>query len=219
MKTKCLILDHDDTAVDSTAAVHFPAHLEVMKKLRPDYPVIDLNTWFTKNFHPGIMAYMTDEIGLNPEEMEEEYRIWQEFNENRNPPFYTGLPELMLEYLDAGGKIAVVSHSTENHIRRHYEKGAPGVVPEFIFGWDHDPEKRKPSPWPVYSILEQTGLGKNEVLVVDDLKPGVEMALAAGVPVAAAGWGHSIKAIRDVMQEMCDVWLPDIASLRAQLFE
>ena len=218
MKIKCLILDHDDTAVNSTAAVHFPAHLEVMKRLRPDNPVIDLNTWFEKNFDPGVMAYMTDEIGLNSEEMEEEYRIWQGFNETRNPPFYSGLPELLSDYIESGGIVAVVSHSTENHIRRHYEVGAPGIVPKYIFGWDHDPARRKPSPWPVNCILEATGLSREDVLVVDDLKPGVEMAKAAGVSVAAAGWGHSIPSIRAAMEEICDMWLPDISSLRAHLF-
>ena len=158
MKFKCLILDHDDTAVDSTASVHFPAHLEVMKKLRPGEPAITLDTWFEKNFHPGIMVYLTEEIGLDEKEMEEEFLIWQDFNSKRNPPFYAGLPELMEEFIHRGGIIAVASHSTEEHIRRHYQMGAPGITPEFIFGWDHNPEKRKPSPWPVFRIMEETNL-------------------------------------------------------------
>ena len=36
MKFQCLILDHDDTAVDSTREIHYPAHLEVMQTLRPE---------------------------------------------------------------------------------------------------------------------------------------------------------------------------------------
>jgi len=218
MKYKCLVLDHDDTTVDSTASVHFPAHLEVMKRLRPGHPVIDLNTWFEKNFHPGIMVYLTEEIGLNEKEMEEEFRIWQEFNTARNPPFYPGLVELMKEFIQNGGIITVASHSTEEHIRRHYSIGAPGINPEFIFGWDHNPERRKPSPWPIQQIIEQTALKPEDILVVDDLKPGVEMARAAGTAVAAAGWGHSIPSIRKAMTEICDIWLPDIPALRTQLF-
>jgi phosphoglycolate phosphatase/pyrophosphatase PpaX len=217
MTIRCLILDHDDTAVDSTATVHYPAHVEVMKRLRPHLPVIDLDTWFEKNFDPGIMHYLTGELGLTETEMELEFGIWQEFNENRNPPFYPGLPEILKDFSASGGVIAVVSHSTENHIRRHYLKGAPGITPDFIFGWDHDPQRRKPSPWPVLRILEVTGLEREEVLVVDDLKPGVEMARSAGVRVAAAGWGHSIPSIRKAMESLCDVWLPDIPSLRSEL--
>jgi len=219
MKYQCIILDHDDTTVDSSASIHFPAHLEVMKKLRPGYPVINLDTWFEMNFHPGIMVYLTEKIGLNEKEMEEEFLIWQEFNADRNPPFYPGLPELLKEFKDKGGIIAVASHSTEEHIRRHYEIGAAEIMPEFIFGWDHNPEKRKPSPWPVLQILEQTHLEPEKILVVDDLKPGVQMARAAGVSVFAAGWGHSVPSIRKAMTDLCDLWLPDIEALRAQLFE
>lgn len=35
MKYKCLILDHDDTIVDSTRTVNFPAFLDSLSKLRP----------------------------------------------------------------------------------------------------------------------------------------------------------------------------------------
>jgi len=189
-----------------------------MKRLRPGHPTIGLETWFEKNFDPGVVVFLTEEIGLNEEEMAEEFRIWQEYNESRNPPFYPGLPELMRDYEDAGGILAVVSHSTEVHIRRHYETGAAGVMPDFIFGWDHDPEKRKPSPWPVQRILEETGLKTGDVLVVDDLKPGVEMARAAGVDIAAAGWGHSVPLIRNAMKELCDYWLDDVQALRNCLF-
>jgi hypothetical protein len=32
---RCILIDHDDTAVDSTALVHYPAHLEALRELRP----------------------------------------------------------------------------------------------------------------------------------------------------------------------------------------
>jgi len=217
MRIRCLILDHDDTAVDSTATVHFPAHLEVMKRMRPNHPAIDLDTWFIKNFDPGIIPYLTEEIGLSEDEMVEEFRIWQEFNESRNPPFYPGLPELLRDFSAHGGILAVVSHSMARHIQRHYKKGAPGINPQYIFGWDDNPERRKPSPWPIRKILKDSKLKPEDILVVDDLKPGVEMARSAGVRVAAAGWGHSIPSISETMNELCDIWLPDIPSLRAEL--
>ena len=36
MKYKCLILDHDDTTVNSTAEVNYPALLDTLSHLRPD---------------------------------------------------------------------------------------------------------------------------------------------------------------------------------------
>ncbi len=64
MKYKCIILDHDDTAVDSTADIHYPAHLETMRVLRPDDDIISLDQWLLKNFHPGIMNYMKNELNF-----------------------------------------------------------------------------------------------------------------------------------------------------------
>ncbi|MCG8452661.1 MAG: HAD hydrolase-like protein [Spirochaetales bacterium] len=219
MNFDCLIFDHDDTCVDSTASVHYPAHVEVMKQMRPNEPVISLHTWFEKNFHPGIMAFLTQELGLTKEEMDEEYRIWQEFNAEKNPPFYPGIPELMERFVQQGGIIAVVSHSVDSHIRRHYAAGAPNITPQFIFGWEHEEEKRKPSPYPVQQILAATGASPHRTLVIDDLRPGIDMARAAGVQAAAAGWGHSIPAIQNTMREICDHYLPDIPSLERLIFE
>ena len=35
MKYKCLIIDHDDTAVNSTPTVNYPAFVSALKKHRP----------------------------------------------------------------------------------------------------------------------------------------------------------------------------------------
>ena len=36
MKYKCLVLDHDDTVVDSTASIHYPAFLEAAEEEKLD---------------------------------------------------------------------------------------------------------------------------------------------------------------------------------------
>ena len=76
MKYSCLILDHDDTAVDSTAEIHYPAHLEIMKQLRPDLQPVDLENWFRKNFDPGIMEFLKGELGFSEKELQDEIEIW-----------------------------------------------------------------------------------------------------------------------------------------------
>ena len=68
---------------------------------------------------------------------------------------------------------------------------------------DLGPERRKPNPYPVLEALDRLGLQAHEALVVDDLKPGVDMAKAAGVDVAAAGWAHRIPSIRSYMRQNC----------------
>lgn len=36
MRYQCLVLDHDDTVVNSTATINYPAFVQTLQKLRPD---------------------------------------------------------------------------------------------------------------------------------------------------------------------------------------
>ncbi|MDC7240311.1 MAG: HAD hydrolase-like protein [Spirochaetales bacterium] len=217
MKFKCLILDHDDTSVNSTPHIHYPAHLEVMRQLRPGVEPAGLDEWLLKNFSPGIMEYMTGELGFSEEEVRKEYHIWREFTSSRIPPFFPGYLEILKEYKDLGGIITVVSHSEEDLIRRDYRHAGAGELPELVFGWDFDPEKRKPNPYPVLEILKHYSLKPEEALILDDLKPAVEMSRRSSVPIAAAGWGHSIPEIREYMKTHCSCYLESVEEFRKLL--
>ncbi len=216
LKYKCLILDHDDTAVDSTASIHYPAHVEIMRQIRPWAEPINLEGWFKKNFHPGIMEYLVEELQFSEEELEQELTIWRDYTRNHTPRFYPGFVEILQEYRSKGGIITVVSHSEVENIEGHYRQAdSTGMAfPDTIFGWDFDAEKRKPNPYPVRQILSKFGLTPDEALIVDDLKPGVEMAKASGVSIAAAGWGHRIPEIRSYMETHCLAYLSDVDELR-----
>lgn len=220
IKYKCLILDHDDTAVDSTRTIHFPAHLESMKALRPQEPEMTVDDWLLKNFSPGVMTYLRDELGLNERELEEEYKTWRRFNETLTPEFFDGFRELLLEFRGQGGIVTVVSHSEADIIERHYRSnGLPEpLMPDLIFGWDIDPNKRKPRPYPVEQILKTFKLAPSEALIVDDLRPGVLMGQATGVEVAAAGWSHQIPEIREFMERHCVAYLESIGALSQLVF-
>jgi len=202
---RCLILDHDDTAVDSTGRIHYPAHRRTMEILRPGEEPVDLETWFAKNFEPGIMRYLVEEVGLTPEELEVEHRVWREFTSRETPKFFPGFLEALAAYRAQGGMFVVVSHSEAGVIRAHYREASNGfrLSPDLVFGWDLGPERRKPQPYPVLETLKRLDLGPRDVLVVDDLKPGIDMAVAAGVDAAAACWSHDIPAIRDFMDRSC----------------
>ena len=212
---KCLILDHDDTAVASTPTVHYPAHIEAMRVMRPGVKPLGLQDWFKKNFDPGIIEYLTLELGMTDSELTTEYRIWQGFNREGSPPFFPGFLELLSEYKSRGGLVTVVSHSEKEIIEGHYRASGSGAgwIPDMIFGWDEDEAKRKPSPYPVERILDAFHLEPPAALIVDDLKPGVLMARATGVPVAASGWGHDIPEIRAYMKEHCAAYLETVDDL------
>ena len=182
-KLKCLVLDHDDTAVISTPVVHYPAHVEVMERLRPGVSPVDLAGWYLKNFEPGVMSFLRDELGFTDHELRQEMAVWRRHTRLADPAFYPGFIETLRRFRETGGLVTVISHSEAAEINRHYS-GA-GFRPDAVIGWHDDPERRKPHPAPLEGLLGRFALAPEEALVVDDLRPGVLMAQAAGVPVAA----------------------------------
>ncbi len=220
MRYKCLILDHDDTAVDSTASIHYPAHLEIMRELRPGHQPVSLDDWFLKNYSPGVFEYYTRELGFSSDELKVEYSLWRKYTQTIIPDFYDGFIDLLDRYRRLGGKITVVSHSECDIIEHHYHHHANDrdIKPEIIFGWDTDKTKRKPHPYPVNTILSQLGIKPEEALIVDDLKPGAQMGKATGVDVAAAGWGHRIPQIQQDMADSCDFYFSSVAEFAEFLF-
>ncbi len=213
MRYRCLVLDHDDTAVNSTPLLHYPAHLTVMEELRPGDKPISLDGWMLKNFSPGIMEYMVDELHFTPEEIAREYDIWQEYVAGRSAEFFPGFIDMIRGFHDRGGIITVVSHSTSDSVMEDYATAGADNLIQAVFGWNFDAEKRKPSPYPLRSIMEQFNLQADELLVIDDLKPAVTMAHAVGAAIGAAGWGIMVSEIADYMRRVCDYYFPTIDHL------
>ncbi|CAE7703309.1 unnamed protein product [Symbiodinium sp. KB8] len=203
LRFRLLLLDHDDTTVKGTEEVHYPAHVESLRILRPDLVPVSLEEWFRRNHDPGVSAYL--KLLFTSEQMVQEHEIWEKAMEQKIPAFYEGMAELLKEYRARGGRVAVVSHSPAHVIQRHYEAHpwAEQIRPDLVLGWDKDPAKRKPSPWPALHALQYFGVQPAEVLALDDLSPGVKMAKAAGVTAVAAGWGHTVQPIQDYMRREC----------------
>jgi phosphoglycolate phosphatase-like HAD superfamily hydrolase len=222
LRYRCLVVDHDDTSVMSTPGIHYPAHVEALKRLRPGRAPISLDGWLAKNFEPGLIGYLRGELGFTDEESGEAYRIWKSYTCAAVPEFFPGLLEIYAEHKAAGGFLVVVSHSEAEMIERDYRAaGELGerAKPDLVFGWDEDPELRKPAPYPLAEAMRRLGLSPRETLVLDDLKPGAEMAASLGVDFAAAGWGHSIPAIKEGMAGRCRYYLDRVEDLRGILFD
>jgi phosphoglycolate phosphatase/pyrophosphatase PpaX len=215
---RCLVVDHDDTSVMSTPGIHYPAHVEAMRRLRPGSEPVSLEGFLKRNFDPGLIPFLEEELGLSRDEIAASYDVWREFTASRVPEFFPGILETYGEYNSRGGLLVVVSHSEAEMIERDYRAAGAAVIPDLIFGWDDDPHRRKPHPYPLFGAMERFGLEKEDILVLDDLKPGADMAASAGVDFAAAGWGHSIPEIREAMRGFCRYYLENVDDLRALLF-
>ena len=219
MKYKCLVLDHDDTVVDSTATIHCPCFVEYLKLTRPHLAdAYDVKTYFIKNFDPGITEIMRQDLGMDDEEMEREIAFWADYVKDHIPPAYDGVGEIISEFRARGGIIAVDSHSLERYIVRDYEHNKLHM-PDIIYGWDLPAEQRKPSPYTLFDLMKRFNLSPSEILVVDDLKPGYDMARGAGVDFAAAGWAYDIPEIESFMRKNCDYYLKEISQLKSILFD
>ena len=216
LKYPCLVLDHDDTTVNSTATVHYAAFVEYMKMYHPD-KILSLEDYFRYNFHPGVIPMFTEICGMTEAEMLEEEAFWNEYVQHHVPEAYPGIREILEEQRKRGGKICVVSHSFSENIRRDYrENNLP--EPDMIFGWESPKELRKPSVWPLEQIMKAFGFAPEELLVVDDLKPGYDMARTAGVPFAAAGWANDIEEIEQFMRKNCGLYFKTVPELYRYLF-
>lgn len=216
MRYKCLILDHDDTVVDSTKQIHYPSFMSYLKLIRPDVS-ITFEEYMYKNFHPGFLDFCFKELKFTEEEMENEVDFWRGYVKTHIPVAYSGFKELLHRYKDLGGIVCVVSHSlSENIIRDYIENGLP--VPDEVYGWERPEEERKPSPFPIFQIMSKYELSPDEVIMVDDLKPGHDMAKKCNINFAAAGWAYELPEIRDFMKQNSDYYLERVEDLEKIIF-
>ena len=217
MKYRCLVLDHDDTVVNSTAAVHYPPFVAALKALRPGI-TLSLEDYFLFNFDPGFSAYCDNVLHFTKAEQAWQEENWLRYVADHVPSAYSGMRETLLRFRAEGGLLCVVSHSFRKNILRDYAaNGLP--TPDLIFGWDEPPEMRKPSPQPLLEILRRFALSPGEAVVVDDLKPGKDMADACGVDFIAAGWAHRIPRIVNYMKASGARYCESVAELDKILFE
>ena len=218
MKYKCLVLDHDDTVVNSTATIHYPCFIEYLEKFYPHLVKnYTLESYFVKNFHPGVVELFVDEIGMSQEELAHEEAYWAEYVKGHIPTSYSGIREIIADFRANGGIVAVDSHSFTEYIVRDW-KHNDLPSPDIIYGWDIPKNMRKPAPDTLFDLMKRFDLKPEEVLVVDDLKPGYDMARGAGVDFAAAGWAYDIPEIEGFMRQSCDFYLKTVDDLRKLLF-
>ena len=207
----CLVVDHDDTMVNSTATVHHPCFVEYMKQFPPHYQCT-LEEYFVRNFH-GVVEFFRDVVGMTEDQMRHEQDWWNAYVQSHVPQAYPGMAEILWEQKERGGLLCVVSHSlTENILRDWRENDLP--EPDMVFGWESPPEQRKPHPYPLRQIMARFALRPEDVLMLDDLKPGYDMARACGVPFAAAGWANDVAEIESFMRAHCDFYFKTVPELR-----
>lgn len=203
LKYPCLLLDHDDTVVQSERSINYPYFCYILNHFRPGTN-ISWEQYSYGCFHLGFADMCRNWYSFTEEELEEEYLGWKAYIMEHIPPVFPGIVDVIRRYKAEGGKIFVVSHSSRDNITRDYSAYI-GFLPDEIYGWDLPEHLRKPATYAIEEIARKYGFGPNEMLVVDDMKPAYDMAKAAGVPIAFAAWGRlDQKEIRSFMESHCD---------------
>ena len=203
LRYPCLVLDHDDTVVQSEATVNYPFFVEFLKEYRPGM-TISQHDYISGCFHPGYIEMCRQRFGFSDEELLIEYNGWKEYIRSHVPAVYPGIGQLIRRYKEEGGIVCVVSQSAQENILRDYRIHFD-LEPDAVFGWDLEPAHRKPSPWALQTIMGQYQLTADQILVVDDMKAAVGMARSAGCAIAFAGWGRrEFPEICKEMENLCD---------------
>lgn len=218
LKFPCLVLDHDDTVVQSEATVNYPFFCYILDKFRPGQK-ITLQEYTEGCYRLGFAPMCREKYAFTDQELLEEYLGWQEYIKTHIPDPYPGIREIIHRQKAEGGLVCVVSHSCNDNITRDYATHI-GLQPDDIYGWDYPEHQRKPNPYPLLQIMKKYGLQPEQLLVVDDMKPAWEMANKVNVPIAFAGWGRKeYKEITEEMTALCNYAFQDTEELYKFLFE
>ena len=215
LKYKCLVFDHDDTVVNSTATIHYPCFVEYMKK-RGKYDGMTLEKYLIKNFEPGFIEMFRQDYGMDDDDIIDETNYWIEYVNDHIPEAYPGIKEIMEKQKNNGGLVCVVSHSMPVNILRDYiYNGLP--EPDLIFGWDLPKDLVKPAPYSLNEIMRTYGLDASDLLMIDDLKPGFDMAMNCGVEFAGVGWSYDVPYIEKFMRANCGLYFKKVSALAEYL--
>ena len=203
LKYPCLVLDHDDTVVQSEKTLGYPYFCEILNEFRPG-TTITLEEYVFGCHNLGFTEMCREYWHFTEEELREEYLGWKDYIRTHIPDPYDGIREIILRQKEEGGMICVVSHSGIENITRDYQTHF-SITPDIIYGWDLPEHQRKPNPYPLLDIMERYHYKPEELLVVDDLKLAHTMARAAGVKIAFAAWSkEELPTLAEEMESICD---------------
>lgn len=217
LRYRCLVLDHDDTVVQSEISINYPYFCYILDQFRPG-TTITLNEYVEGCSSLGFLEMCRKWYQFTDEELKQEYEGWMGYVRSHIPDPFPGIGDVIRRQKEEGGLVCVVSHSSAENITRDYQTHF-GMLPDDIYGWDLPEHQRKPHTYSLEAIMEKYSLSPKELLVIDDMKPAWEMASKAGVEIGFAAWGKvGFPAIAEEMMGLCDYTFQSPKELAQFLF-
>ena len=218
MKYKCLVLDHDDTVVQSEKTLGYPYFKGFISRIRPEVE-LTLADYVNGCHEMPFVDMCRNKWQFTDAELQAEWDGWKAYILTHIPAVYEGMDRIIRRQKEGGGLVCVASLSGAQSITRDYLTHF-GIVPDAIYGWDLPKEQQKPNPYPVLDFMERYQLKPEEVLVLDDMKLGWKMAKAAGVQIAFSAWSKAdFPELTEEMRSLCDFTFEDCSQLERFLFD
>ena len=218
LKYRCLVLDHDDTVVQTERHIGFPYFKEFIEKIRPGQTVCFDD--YVRQCNSMVFADMCRKCwNMTDEEAELEYSGWKEYYSTHPHPMFPGIDAVIRRQKAEGGLVCVVSLSRRSDILHDY-KTLFGIEPDAIYDYDQPAHLRKPNPFPLEDIMARFSLKPEDLFIVDDLKLGWMMANTAGVKIGYAAWSKlDFPDLTTEMRKICHQSFDSPADLEKYLFE
>ena len=218
LRYPCLVLDHDDTVVQSEISINYPFFCYILDRFRPG-TTITLEEYVDGCSSLGFLQMCRQWYQFTDAELKEEYEGWMDYVRSHIPDPFPGIGDVIRRQKEEGGLVCVVSHSSAENITRDYQTHF-GMLPDAIYGWDLPEHQRKPNTYSLEAIMERYHLSSKDLLVIDDMKPAWEMASKAGVEIGFAAWGKvGYPAIAEEMKRLCDYSFQSPRELAQFLFD
>lgn len=203
LRFPCLVLDHDDTVVQSEKTIGYPFFCQILSQYRPG-ETVSFQDYVRDCHNYGFADMCRKRWKFTEQELLDEYRGWMDYVRTHIPAPFPGIDRIIHRQKVEGGIICVVSHSAIENITRDYNVHF-GIQPDAIYGWDLPEHQRKPNPYPLLDIMGRYHLSPKDILVVDDMKLAWKMAHPLEVPIAFATWGKAdFPELAKEMQNLCD---------------
>lgn len=198
LKYPCLVLDHDDTVVQTERSIGYPYFLRYLQKIRPGAQ-LSFQQYVLDCQNMLFPDMCREKWGFTEEEQREEYSGWQEYCRSHIPPIFPGIDRIIRRQKAEGGLVCVASLSSLSNITRDYMHHF-GFLPDAIYHNDLPRPQRKPNAFPLTDLMERFHLEPCDILMVDDMKLGWSMAESVGADTAFAAWGR--QDFPELMTEM-----------------
>lgn len=218
LRYKCLVLDHDDTVVQTDKTSGYPFFCQTLSRLRPG-ETISFPDYVHDCHNFGFAEMCRRRWHFTPEEQKAEHADWMAHVATHVPDCFPGIGNVIRRQKEAGGLVCVVSHSSVQNITRDYAVHF-GLQPDAIYGWDYPEHQRKPNPFPLEDIMARFSLSPGDILVVDDMKLAWKMAEPLGVSVAFAAWSRrEFPELSGEMTRLCQYTFDAPEKLEEFLFD